>query len=257
MASLNPKPDIVLTDRGQQSDNIIRFGRHLLFAHDFAGIVDDAPPSPSPKHQDPQKPSSYRCFLAPGARQPRFAHHKWKGCVPNIRQRSRRDTPSLESARARSGLPARGWPTAAVDPTTPPGPSSVSPDSQTSTSAGIRQRHAHGGRATPLGQRGKADIRQPRRSRCLGEPGRMRSRGIAAHPPGMRASFAVVVFSVAVVRRGLGSSLQNHVERRLRRFAYMGEPALGDCRRESSEPRLGPERRPNWLVEGGRDADHC
>ena len=81
--------------------------------------------------------------------------------------------------------------------------------------------------------------------------------GSPTHPPGMRASFAVVVSLVAVVRRGLGSSLQNHVERRLRRFAYMGEPALGDCRRESCEPRLGPERRPNWLVEGGRDADHC
>jgi hypothetical protein len=70
MASLNPKPDIVLTDRGQQSDNIIRFGRHLLFAHDFAGIVDDAPPSPSPNIKTHKNRHPIAASLLPGPGNP-------------------------------------------------------------------------------------------------------------------------------------------------------------------------------------------
>ena len=90
-----------------QPDNIIRFGRHLLFAHDFAGIVDDA--HRRLLHRNIKTHQSV-IAIAPssllGDRRPQFAHRKWKGCAPNIRhiqRRSRRDSPSLAYVVARVG----------------------------------------------------------------------------------------------------------------------------------------------------------
>ena len=140
MASLNPKPDIVLTDRGQQSDNIIRFGRHLLFAHDLCWYRRRRTAVSFTETSRPTKTVILSLLpLLPGPEQPRFAHHKWKGCAPNIPANSQPTGAyhhlwRAQGPRKRDFQPGDGQRQQST-PTTPPAPSSVSPDSQTSTSA--------------------------------------------------------------------------------------------------------------------------